>query len=430
MLSGRLGQGSRFAPLRNRSFRLLLIGQTTSALGSAMLPIALSFAILADGGTAFDIGAVFGTVFIAELALYLVGGVASDRYPRRWVMVIADAVRGASQLALAVLLIVGNAPLLALCACTAVQGAAGGFFLPAAIALMPTIVEPDELQPANGLAQITSSASGVLGPAIAGVLVVTIGGGWAIAANGVSFLVNAVMLTQVRSRRSEVSPTTRASLLGQMREGWSAFLAIDWYVAIACSWSLLQVFLGAYYAVGPVFAKQYLGGAGAWAAILTVGGIGSAVGGLAVIRLRPKRPLSAAMLCCVPFSLMPLAVALALPVPVLCAVSAIAGTSVVLTQTLFDTVVQTVVDPDVLGRVFAIDLSLSQIGLPLGLFIGGLLESSLGGRTVLVAAGTGATAMCLLTAARRPIRDMRLDPLTRGDQTDRKPPLDPNDATH
>jgi MFS family permease len=398
MLS-RLGQGSRFAPLRNRSFRLLLIGQTTSALGSAMLPIALSFAILADGGTAFDIGLVFGTVFIAELVLYLVGGVAADRYPRRSVMVVADTVRGASQLALAALLIVGNAPLLALCACTAVQGAAGGFFLPAAISLMPAVVDPDELQPANGLAQITSSAAGVLGPAIAGILVLTIGGGWAIAANGVSFLVNALMLTQVRSRRAELSPTMGASLLGQLREGWSAFRAIDWYVAIACSWSLLQVFLGAYYAVGPVVAKQYLGGAGAWAAILTVGGIGSAVGGLAVIRLRPRRPLSAAMLCSVPFSLMP----------------------------LFDTVVQRVVDPQVLGRVFAIDLSLSQIGLPLGLFIGGLLEPSLGGRTVLVAAGIGATGMCLLTAALRPIRQMRLDPAP---QVDHTPPLDPDGATH
>jgi predicted MFS family arabinose efflux permease len=151
------------------------------------------------------------------------------------------------------------------------------------------------------------------------------------------------------------------------------------------------------------------------------------VGGLAVIRLRPRRPLAAAMLCCVPFSLMPLAVALTLPVPVLCALSAVAGASVVLTQTLFDTVVQRVVDPQVLGRVFAIDLSLSQIGLPLGLFIGGLLEPSLGGRTVLVAAGIGATAMCLLTAALRPIRQMRLDPATPVDQT---PPLDPDGATH
>jgi MFS family permease len=131
------GRASRFALLRNRNFRLLLIGQTTSALGGAMLPIALSFAILADRGTALDIGLVFGTVSIAELALFMVGGVAADRHARRVVMVVADAVRGASQLALASLLIAGHAPIVALCACTAVQGVAGSFFAPAETALLP-----------------------------------------------------------------------------------------------------------------------------------------------------------------------------------------------------------------------------------------------------------------------------------------------------
>jgi MFS family permease len=404
------GRASRFAPLRNPDFRLLLIGQTTSALGSAMLPIALSFAILADGGSALDIGIVFGTVSVAELALFLVGGVAADRHSRRVVMVAADAVRGVSQLALAGLLIAGHPPIAALCACAATQGVAGSFFAPAETALLPAIVEPEQLQPANGLTQISSSASGVLGPAIAGVLVVTIGGGWAIVINGASYLVNAALLTRVRAREPEREQPASAGVVSQIREGWSAFVAIDWYLTLACAFSFVQVFVGAYFAVGPVVAKEYLGGAGAWAAILTVGGIGSAVGGAVVMHVQPRRPLAAAMLLSVPFCLMPLAVALTPPVPVLCALSAIAGAGVLLTLTLFDTVVQRVVAPDVLGRVFAIDLSLSQIGLPLGLFLGGALVPVLGARTVLGAAGVGGAAMCVLTAALGPVRRMRLAP--------------------
>jgi MFS family permease len=403
------GRVSRFAPLRNRNFRLLLIGQTTSALGDAMVPIALSFAILADGGTALDIGLVFGTVAVAELALFLVGGVAADRHSRRMVMVLADAVRGASQLALAGLLIAGHPPIFALCACAGVQGVAGSFFSPAERALLPEVVGPGELQSANGLTQIASSAAGVLGPAVAGVLVVTIGGGWAIAINGASYAVNAALLTQIRAReRGRKGP---AGVLSQMREGWSVFVAIDWYVTIACAFSLVQVFVGVYFSVGPVVAKEYLGGAGAWAAILTVGGIGSAVGGAALIHVQPRRPLAAAMLFAVPFCLMPLAVALTLPVPVLCALSAIAGVGVLLMLTLFGTVVQRVVAPEVIGRVYAIDLSLSQIGLPLGLLLGGLLAPVLGPRTVLAAAGVGGAAMCVLTAALGPIRRMRLAPV-------------------
>jgi hypothetical protein len=242
------------------------------------------------------------------------------------------------------------------------------------------------------------------------VLVVTIGGGWAIAINGASFLVNAALLTQVRAREPEREQAARAGVLSQMREGWSAFVAIDWYLTIACAFSLVQVFVGAYFSVGPLVAKEYLGGASAWAAILTAGGIGSAVGGVAVIHLQPRRPLAAAMLLAVPFCLMPLAVALTLPVAVLCALSAVAGVGLLLTLTLFDTVVQRVVAPEVLGRVFAIDLSLSQIGLPIGLFLGGILAPLLGARTVLGAAGIGGAAMCVLTAALGPVRRMRLAP--------------------
>jgi MFS family permease len=404
------GRASRFALLRNRNFRLLLIGQTTSAVGGAMLPIALSFAILADGGTALDIGLVFGTVLVAELALFLVAGVAADRYSRRVVMVVADAVRGVSQLALAALLIVGHASIVGLCVCAAVQGVAGSFFAPAETALLPAIVESAELQPANGLTQIASSAAGVFGPAVAGVLVVTIGGGWAIAINGASYLVNAALLTQVRAREPERGEPAGGGVLSQLREGWLAFVAIDWYVSLACAFSLVQVFVGVYFSVGPVVAKEYLGGPGAWAAIFTVGGIGSVVGGAAVMHVQPRRPLAAAMLFSVPFCLMALAVALTLPVPVLCALSAVASVGVLLTLTLFDTVVQRVVAPEVLGRVFAIDLSLSQIGLPLGLLLGGLLEPVLGARTVLGAAGIGGAAMCVLTAALGPVRRMRLAP--------------------
>jgi MFS family permease len=404
------GRASRFSLLRNRDFRLLLIGQTTSSVGGAMLPIALSFAILADRGSALDIGLVFGSVSVAELALFLLGGVAADRYSRRVVMVVADAVRGASQLALAALLIAGHPPIVALCACAAVQGVAGSFFSPAETALLPAIVAPADLQPANGITQIASSAAGVVGPALAGVLVVTIGGGWAIAINGASYLVNATLLTQVRAREPERGQSAGGGMLAQIREGWAAFVAIDWYVTLACAFSFVQVFVGVFFSVGPVVANQYLGGAGAWAAIFAVGGIGSVVGGAAVMHVQPRRPLAAAMLFSVPFFLLALGVALTLPVAVLCAFSAVASVGVLLTLTLFDTVVQRVVPPEVLGRVFAIDLSLSQIGVPLGLLLGGLLTPVLGARTVLAAAGVGGAAMCVLTAALGPVRRMRLAP--------------------
>jgi hypothetical protein len=130
---------------------------------------------------------------------------------------------------------------------------------------------------------------------------VTIGGGWAIAINGASYLVNAAMLTQVRAGEPERGESAGGGVLGQIREGWAAFVAIDWYVTLACAFSFVQVFVGVFFSVGPVVAKEYLGGAGAWAAIFAVGGIGSVVGGAAVMHVQPRRPLAAAMLFAVPF---------------------------------------------------------------------------------------------------------------------------------
>jgi MFS family permease len=171
---------------------------------------------------------------------------------------------------------------------------------------------------------------------------------------------------------------------------------------------VLQVFLGVYFAVGPVVAKEYLGGAGAWAAILTVGGIGSVIGGPLVMHLGSRRPLVTALLAAVPFFAMPIFVALTPPVVVLCLLSAVASIGALLTQTLFGTIVQRAVPAEVLGRVFAIDLTLSQIGLPVGLFLGGALVPVLGARTVLGAAGICGTTLCVLVAALGPIRRMRL----------------------
>jgi MFS family permease len=257
---------SRLGLLRQSNFRLVFIGQTVSALGNAMLPVALAFAILDQGGRAIDLAYVFGTQEVAALMLYLLGGVAADRYSRRIVMVGADGVRAAAQLVLGGLLIAGHTPVIALAACAAVQGVAGGFFNPAAQGLVPALVPADQLQEANTLQQSGSGVARIVGPALAGALVVSIGGGWAILLNGVSFAVNAAMLTLVRvDAASRTEQERQANVLTQLREGWTAFRSFSWYVALVIAFASFNLFYGAYITLGPVVAKRYLGGAAAWA---------------------------------------------------------------------------------------------------------------------------------------------------------------------
>jgi MFS family permease len=94
---------------QERNFRLLFVGQTASALGNTLVPVALAFAVLDLTGSAADLGLVLGAEAAALVVFVLIGGVIADRFPRRTLMVAADSVRGAAQLTLGVLLWPGSA---------------------------------------------------------------------------------------------------------------------------------------------------------------------------------------------------------------------------------------------------------------------------------------------------------------------------------
>jgi hypothetical protein len=100
-------------------------------------------------------------------------------------------------------------------------------------------------------------------------------------------------------------------------------------------------FAGAsYYVLGPLIAKQSLGGVAAWATIVSALGVGTIIGGLIALRIRPRRPLLASCLAAIPYSIPMLAIALELPVPILVGVSTIAGVGIAIHLALWFTVFQ------------------------------------------------------------------------------------------
>ena len=90
----RRGASERLGPLREPQFRLLWIGQTTSAVGDSLIPLAIAFAVLRLGGSATGIGLVLAAFTVPRVLLILVGGVWADRFPRQLVMVVSDVIRG------------------------------------------------------------------------------------------------------------------------------------------------------------------------------------------------------------------------------------------------------------------------------------------------------------------------------------------------
>jgi MFS family permease len=152
--------GGLLEALGEREFRLLWLGQTTSVLGDALVPVALAFAVLDDlDGSATDLGFVLGAQTATFVAFVLIGGVWADRLPRQFVMLSSDAIRCLVQATIAILLLTGSAQLWQLVALAATYGFAVAFFFPAATGLIPLTVSPSRLQQANALLGMSRSAA-------------------------------------------------------------------------------------------------------------------------------------------------------------------------------------------------------------------------------------------------------------------------------
>ena len=367
--------------LRRRNFRLLFAGQTISVLGDRMVAVALAFAVLQIGGSASAVGLVLAAKVLPSAATALVGGVLADRVSRRTVMVGADLVRVASQGTMAALLISGSAEVWTLAVLAAIGGAASGFFGPASIGLLPEVVPPEQLQPANAVRSSGASAGEILGPLLAGVLVATAGAGWAIAADAATFAVSAACLLGLRLARG--APVTSGAFRTELREGWAVFSSRTWVWTFVVYFAIANLFWGAWSSLGPVVADRELGGAAAWGTVLAVMGVGALLGSLIATQLRPARPL---VLVAAGEGL------LALPLAFLAATSAVwliafgallSGIGLMLGMSVWESTLQRHIPGEALSRVSSYDWLGSFAFYPLGLAIWGPVSAAIGIHTSL-----------------------------------------------
>jgi MFS family permease len=403
---------SRFAdalrPLASRPYRLMRLGSTTSALGDAVVSIALVFAVLHVGGTASDIGLIAALQTVARVAFLLAGGVWADRLRRQYVMLAADGLRGAVQAALALLLLTGHAHIWELGAGAALYGAATSFFGPASTALIPETVPAEQLQQANSLLGLPQSFFSVGGPAAAGVLIAVFGPGWLFAADAASFFVSLACLALLR-----VPPRTLPaanSFLADLAEGWHELAIRPWYwinlLAHAC-WNFA---IPAYFVLGPVIAARALGGASAWGAISASWGVGAIAAGVFVLRVKPRRPLVVGNLLLTTAALPMLALAFSRSVVLIAVAAALSGFGLVALNALWSSAMQVLIPDKVRSRVDSYDWLVSLVIMPVGFAIVGPLSASAGFAPTLVAAAAVASVPCALVVLVPGIRGVRRTP--------------------
>ena len=173
--------------LRERNFRFLFAARTISFFGTNLAPIAVAFAVLGLTGSATDVGLAFAAWTLAQISALLVGGVVADRLSRRLVMILSDTANMVFRFTMGILLVSGHATVWMLVALQALGGFAVAFYSPASTGLVPQTVPDRLLQQANGYMAIARYAVFPVGALVGGTLVATIGAGWALLLDGVTY---------------------------------------------------------------------------------------------------------------------------------------------------------------------------------------------------------------------------------------------------
>lgn len=394
------GEGAR---LRSRGLHLYIAALGASAVGTAMVPAALSYTLLDLGRTVSDISLLLALQSLAFALLIIPAGAWADQSSRRGVMISADLLRFFTQGVLALMIFAGETSMPVLGALMLLLGIGNAFFQPASGGLITQIVERRDIGQATTAAGLSQALANAAGPAMAGALIAFSMAWLVFALDAATFLASGLLLLAVRPRPK--SARGRADLIGDMAEGLREFARHRWLWSIVGLFCLLNLLamppllvLGA-----AVFhARDY--SALVFGAVMTSGGVGVIVGGLMAFRLKPRRPLvwSAALMLCGT----PLLVLVAIDAPVLLIMLAGVGTGAGLafSSLSIHIAVQQRVTGDRLSRVLSVTQLVALATAPVGFAIAGPAGEAFGSERCLLVAAVVLTTGCLCALASRDIR--------------------------
>ncbi|GAB3069740.1 MFS transporter [Intrasporangium mesophilum] len=398
-----------FAALGDRRFAWYFAARTVSTAGTAMVPVALAFAVLHIDQSAGALAQVLGVRTLLMVVFLLVGGVIADRFSRIVVLQVSHVLTMLTQGVAAALIISGHATLTQLTILEGVNGAVSAFTMPAMMGVVPLVVDRRLLQQANALLSFSRSGLTIIGPAVAGALVVGIGPGWALAVDAFTYAVAIVCLTRIRlPRREEENRPARASMLRELREGWGEFTRRQWLWVIVLAFGLTNaIHVGVIGVLGPLIASSTaaIGEAG-WGLILSAEALGTVLMTLVMLRLRLAHPLRAGMIAitvvAIPMALLGLAPAL---VPVAVGFF-LAGAAVEVFSVGWSTALHEHIPLGVLSRVSSYDALGSFVAMPIGTFLYGWLAFHVDVETLLVVSAAVYAAISLSALLSRSVRDL------------------------
>jgi len=389
-----LGAGRvTFAALAIPNYRRYIAGQSISLSGTWMQMAAQSWLVLTLTGSATTLGLIVALQTLPVLLLGPYGGVIADRVDKRRLMVLLQIAMGVQALILGVLTVTGAVRLWQIGALAALLGLNNAFENPARQSFMLEMVGADSLRNAVSLNSVLVNVARVIGPAVAGVLIATVGDGTCFLLNAASFIpVIASLATLDRSAIFPSPPSGRVP--GQLREGLSYVrrtpelgVPLAMMALVGCLAYEFQVTL-------PVMARQGLhAGATGYGFMTAAMGVGAVIGGL-FVAAKGKTGLPTLVLAATAFGIVLALAALAPNLPVELVALALAGGASISFMSTTNSTLQLNALPSMRGRVMSLWFVAFQGSTPIGGPIVGWVMAAAGARAGL---GLGAVT-CLLVA--------------------------------
>jgi DHA3 family tetracycline resistance protein-like MFS transporter len=407
------------SPLRERDFALLWCGLTISLIGDGIYLVAVAWQAYDLSNTPAAL-ALVGLAWSAGLALFLLtGGVVSDRFDRRRVMIAADLLRAAALVGIGVLALTGELEIWHLIALVVVYAAGEAFFGPALGALVPDLLHGERLAQANALEQFMRQTCRLLiGPAIGGVIVATVGPGDAFLIDAGTFLVSAAFVALIRTP-SAGAREAGASMLSEAKAGIRYAASQRWlWVTLIASTLAMLLFFGPMQVLLPYVVRNELGaGSEGYGLVLAADGVGAIVASVLLAQRGLPRRYLTMMFAAFTLATLPLiGYAVGTSVGQLMAFAALHGSMITVGLIIFTTLQQLLVPSAMLGRVQSLEWFSSVAFVPISFALTSPISALLGSHWTLILAGGAASLSTVVMFVVFRLRREELRPLPAGDE--------------
>jgi len=398
--------------LRHRNYRLFFCGQTLSIIGNWVQQIAMAWLVYRLTGSAWLLGVTGFAGQIAILVLSPFGGLWADRFDRYRLLLLTQALSAVPPLVLALLSYTGLLEVWHVVSMALLAGVINAIDTPVRLTFTSEMVPREDLPGAIAMNALMQNAGRMIGPSVAGVLLAVSTEAFCFVVNALSkaFIVGTVLMMNIPSRRPVPSGE---SPWRQLREGvlyaWT-LVPVRWLLPMVATVSFLVT---PYQTLMPIFAAEvFEGGAGLLGLLMAASGCGGVIGMLALASRRDVRGLTRWISVASLASGISVAVfALSPWLPLSLAAIAVTGFSIVVNGMSVSTMIQTIVEDHMRGRVMGL-FSMAFLGMfPLGSLVGGALAEAIGAPPTMALGGCICTIAALLLWQRMPALRAELRPI-------------------